>query len=184
MFKKRYTRYYKKPLINHQIRAKKVRLIDAAGKQIGVISLEEAVKKAKTSGLDLIQVTEKVCPPVCKILDYGKYLYKEEKKKKPTASQKSREIKGIRLRFNIAEHDIETRVLQTEKFLKQGNKVKIEMNLRGRERALQGFAKDKINKFLKTLGKKIPYKTERELKKEPRGLTIIISKDQHAKIKD
>ena len=182
MFKKRYTRYYKKPLINHQIRAKKVRLIDAAGKQIGVIALEEAIKKAKENGLDLIQVTEKVCPPVCKILDYGKYLYKEEKKKK--SSRKGGEIKGIRLRFNIAEHDVETRIRQTEKFLKQGNKVKIEMNLRGRERALQNFAKDKIAQFLKKLEEKIPYKIERELKKEPRGLTIIISKNQHGKIKE
>ena len=184
MFKKRYTPYKKKALMNHMIRAKEIRLIDATGKQIGIIALEQAIKRAKENGLDLIQVTEKVYPPVCKILDYGKYLYKEGKKKKAMASQKGGEIKGIRLKFNIAEHDIETRIRQTEKFLKQGHKVKIEMNLRGRERALQNFAKGKIAQFLKTLEERVPYKIERELKKEPRGLTIIISKDQHAKTKE
>ncbi len=175
MFKKRFTTYKSKPLVNNKIRDKEVRVVDMAGKQLGIMSLENALQRAKENSLDLVQVTKRVRPPVCKILDYGKYLYKEEKKKS-AFSQKGGEIKGIRLRFNIAKHDIETRIRQTEKFLQQGNKVKIEMNLRGRERALQNFAKEKINKFLEILEKKISYKIERELKKEPRGLTIIISK--------
>ena len=167
----------KRPLVNRQIRAKEVRLIDETGKQLGVISLETALQKAEERRLDLIQVTEKVEPPVCKIMDYGKYLYQEKKKEKQ-ASQKQRggELKGIRLRFNISQHDLDTRARQTEKFLKQGNKVRIEMILRGREKALGNFAKEKINKFLETLQTLCLYKVERELKREPRGFSMIIAK--------
>jgi len=86
------------------------------------------------------------------------------------------ELKGIRLSFNISQHDLETRAFQCEKFLKQGNKARIELPLRGRERALQDFAKKKIDNFLEILRKLLPIKIERELKKEARGLTIIIAK--------
>ena len=162
-----------KPLINNQIGAKEVRLIDENGKQIGILPLERALQVAKDKGLDLVQVTEKIEPPVCRLTDYGKYLYWIQKKGK----QKSKtELKVIRLGFNISLHDLETRVNQAEKFLKHGDKVKIEMILRGREKSLEGFAKEKFNKFLELLEKKIPIKTERVLKKELRGFTMIISK--------
>lgn len=133
---------------------------------------------ARERDLDLVQVTEKVVPPVCRITDYGKYLYKEEKKKRTSKQKKIGALKGVRLRFNISSHDLETRVKQTEKFLNQGNKVKVEMQLRGREKAfaLQNFAKDKVNTFLELLGQRLSFKIERELKKEARGFTMIISK--------
>lgn len=139
------------------------------------MALEKALQLAQERGLDLIQVTEKVRPPVCKIGDIGKYLYQQKKKRR---AQKSRggELKGIRLRYAISHHDLEIRARQAEKFLQKGNKVKIEMILRGREKTLSNFAKEKINQFLEILGKLIPYKIERELKKEPRGFTMIISK--------
>ncbi len=166
-----------KPLANRQIRAKEVRLIDETGKQLGIVSLESALQKAEERHLDLIQVTEKVEPPVCKIMDHGKYLYQEKKKEKQIVKkQKGGELKGIRLGFNISQHDLEVRAHQTEKFLKQGNKVRIEMILRGREKALGNFAKEKINKFLETLQPLCPYKVERELKREPRGFSMIIAK--------
>lgn len=134
----------------------------------------EALKMAEERNLDLIQVTEKVEPPVCKIGDYGKYLYWLSKKEK--GIKRSSEVKGVRLGFNISLHDLETRAYQAEKFLKEGNKVKIEMPLKGREKALGDFAKEKMNQFLAILEKLIPIKIERELKKEPRGFTVIISK--------
>jgi len=137
--------------------------------------LTEALRTARERNLDLIQVTEKIIPPVCKIGDYGKYLYQQKKKEK-LAKPKVSELKGIRLTFRISEHDLETRARQAEKFLKKGNKVRIEMKLRGREKALQGFAKEKIKKFLEILEKSLPIKIERELQKKPRGLTMIISK--------
>ena len=167
----------RKPFINNQIRALKVRVIDETGKQLGILSLNEAIQMAREKNLDLIQFTEKVEPPVCKIMDYGKYLYLEEKKEKTASKkQKSSEIKGVRLSFGISAHDLETRARQAEKFLKEGDKVRIEMILRGREKAHADFAKEKINQFLEILEKQIPFKTDRELKKEPRGFTIIISK--------
>jgi len=166
----------KRPLVNTQIRAREIRVIDETGKQLGVIGLEKALQMALERNLDLIQVTERVDPPVCKIMDYGKYLYQEKKKERQFSKKQSGELKGIRLRFNISQHDLETRARQTEKFLKDGNKVRIEMVLRGREKALGNFAREKINKFLEILQGIIPYKIEKEIKREPRGFSAIISK--------
>ena len=143
---------------------------------MGIFNLREAFKLAEEHNLDLIQVTEKVEPPVCKLGDYGKYLYWFQKKKRAVKAKKGGELKGIRLGFNISQHDLETRARQAEKFLKEGQKVKIEMLLRGREKALGDFAKEKINQFLEILEKLIPIKMERPLKREPRGFTMIISK--------
>lgn len=151
-----------------------MRLIDENRKQLGIVSLEEALRIARERNLDLVQVTEKVEPPVCKILDYGKYLYWLQKKER--AKGKGSEIKGIRLGFNISLHDLENRARQAEIFLKKGDKVKIEMILSGREKGLSEFAKGKIEQFIEILKNRIPIKVERVLKKEARGFTMIISK--------
>lgn len=143
---------------------------------MGVVPLKEALQMSGERGLDLIQMTEKTEPPVCKIMDYGKYLYSLQKREKHTKLRKAGEIKGIRLGFNTSLHDLETRAHQAEKFLKQGQKVRIEMILRGREKQLSEFAKGKISQFLEILEKLIKIKIERELKREPRGFTIIITK--------
>jgi len=166
----------KKPLTNNQIRAPKVRLIDEAGKQLGVVPLEEALRTAQERSLDLIQVTERAEPPVCKLGNYGKYLYQEEKKERGVKKQKGGELKGVRLSYNISQHDLETRVNLAKKFLEKGNRVRIELPLRGREKAFQDFAKEKVGKFLDILKEMVPIKIERELKREPRGLTMIITK--------
>ncbi|PIU44158.1 MAG: translation initiation factor IF-3 [Candidatus Nealsonbacteria bacterium CG07_land_8_20_14_0_80_39_13] len=169
---------FKRTFINGQIRAKEVRLIDETGAQLGVIKIEEALQMAKDRNSDLIQVTEKVDPPVCKIMDYGKYSYRQEKKKKEEKKhQKGGEMKTIRLSFNISIHDMETRVRQAEKFLKKGSVVKIKLRLSGREKALQEVAKGKISKFIEILQEKVPVKTEKEIKREGRGLTMTIMKD-------
>jgi translation initiation factor IF-3 len=164
-----------KTLINNFIRAKEVRIIDETGKQLGIMNIFEAIDLAKSRGLDLIQVTEKVEPPICKIANYGKYLYslqKKEKKIKPHGG----ELKEIRLGFKISPHDMETKAKQAEKFLKGGDKVKVSLVLRGREKAFAYLAKDKVQIFLNILNTILPIKTERDLKREPRGFTMIISK--------
>ncbi len=166
----------RRPLVNNQIRVEKVRVVDETGKQLGVFNLQEAIQLAQERNLDLIQVTEKVEPPVCKIMDYGKYLYSQEKKEKMSHQKSGGETKGIRLTFNISLHDIEMKAHQVEKFLKRGARVKVELILKGRENIYANLAKEKINQFLEILEKAIPIKIERELKKEPRGFTIIISK--------
>lgn len=166
---------HKRIFINNQIRAKKVRLIDSDGNQLGIFDLQEAIEKAREKELDLIEITNKIEPPICKILDYGKYIYWKKKKEKQRKTAKT-ELKNIRLSFKISEHDLEIRVKAAEKFLKQRHKIRIEMVLKGREKNLIDFAKEKINKFLESLKKSIPFKIEKELKKEARGLTIIIAK--------
>ena len=142
---------------------------------MGIMRLQEALQVTRERNLDLIQVTEKVTPAVCKIMDYGKYLYRERKKEKPTAKSHG-ELKGIRLGFRISPHDLEVRANLAEKFLKKGHKVRVELILRGRERALSEFAKEKISYFREILEKSLPIKIERELKREARGFTMIISK--------
>lgn len=158
------------------IKAKEVRVIDENGQQLGVMIEEEAIKLAKSKGLDLIKVTEKVNPPICKIGDLGKFLYHQQKKERKV-KHKNSEVKGIRLTFGISEHDLEIRAKQAEKFLKEGNVIRVEMRLRGREKALSNFSRDKIKKFVEILQKLIPLKIEKDIRKEPRGLSMIISKE-------
>lgn len=165
-----------KVLINNFIRAKEVRVIDETGKQLGIMNIFEAIDLAKSKGLDLIQVTEKVEPPICKIANYGKYLYTLQKKEKKMARPKGGELKEIRLTFNISPHDMEVRAKQAEKFLKAGDKVKISLVLKGRQKAMGNFAKQKMQSFLDVTNNLIPIKTEREIKREPRGFTMIVSK--------
>jgi len=168
---------FKRIFINNQIRAREVRLIDKDGKQLGVLRLEDALRKAREAGRDLIQVTQKIDPPVCKIADYGKYAYQMKKKERKQKPQKIGELKSIRLRFNISPHDLETRAKTAEKFLKKGYKVRIEMVLRGREKYLSNFAREKMGRFLEILRNLIAIKVEREIKRETRGLTMIITRE-------
>ena len=110
-------------------------------------------------------------------MDYGKFVYRQEKKEKSQkAKQKGGETKGIRIGVNTSLHDLETKARQAEKFLKEGNKVKIEMILRGREKALREFAQQKLNGFLDIIRQKIEFKIEQGQKRTPRGINMLISK--------
>jgi len=149
-------------------------LIDETDRQIGVVTLKEALESAWAKNLDLVQVTEKTVPPVVKITEYGKYLYALQKKDK--SPKRTSEVKGIRLSYNISLHDMEMRAAQAEKFLKKGDKVKIELRLRGREKAFGNLSKEKVGQFLDMLQKLVPCKIDKELKREQHGFTMIISK--------
>lgn len=154
-----------------------MRLVDETGAQLGVVPLAQALELSRVKGLDLIQVTEKVEPPVCKIGDYGKYLYSLQKKeRKMNVGAKGGDVKSIRLTFNISDNDIETRAIASEKFLKKGDKVKVDLPLRGRQKGLVNVGEQRIRKFLELLNAKIEVKIEKELKKEPKGLSMIIAK--------
>jgi len=166
---------FKKPLANNRIRAPRVRVVDESGKQLGIMGISEALRTAMERNLDLVQVTEKVEPPVCKIIELGKYLYSEQKKRKEVKTHAG-QLKQIRISFKISQHDLEIKAHQAEKFLKNGYRVLVGMRLKGRERSLREFAKEKMNKFLEILQNLTPIKIEREIKSEPRGLTIIIVK--------
>jgi len=122
--------------INRQIRAKEVRLIDETGKQIGIVPLEEALRMAEEKGLDLVEIAPQANPPVCKILDYGKFIY-EQKKKEKTARKKQREhaieVKDIQLSTRIDEHDLKVKLKHMREFLEDGDKVRVRIKFRGRE---------------------------------------------------
>lgn len=165
---------FHKPPVNNQIRSAQVRLIDENDRQVGVVSLKEALEAAWARHLDLVQVTDKVMPPVAKITDFGKYLYALQKKEK--GAKKTSEVKGIRLTYNISQHDMEMRAGQARNFLAKDDKVRVELRLRGREKAFANLSKEKVKQFLEILGKLIPYKIDAELKREMNGFSMIISK--------
>lgn len=166
-----------KPLYNNQIRATEVRLVNEDGQQMGIFPFDEALKIAKEKGFDLVLVTDKTNPPICKIADYGKYLYTIQKKERENiAGSKKVETKCIKLTYNISDNDIETRALTAEKILNKGDKIDLQLRLRGRENQFVDFGKQKINKFMEKLQAKLEVKIERELKKEPKGLSMTISK--------
>lgn len=164
--------------INNFIRAKEVRVISETGEQLGIMNVFDAIDLAKSKGLDLIQVTEKVTPPVCRIGNYGKYLYSLQKKeRKIKVNTKITKLKEIQIGFNISPHDIEVKAKQAGKFLKEGDKIKVSMILKGREKAMGDLASKKMIFFLETTDKLIPVKVERDLKREPKGFTMIVSKE-------
>ncbi|MDP3997936.1 MAG: translation initiation factor IF-3 [Candidatus Andersenbacteria bacterium] len=139
----------KRPPANEEIRAPQVRLIDADGSQLGVISTPEALEKAIAAELDLVVVAEKADPPVARIMDVGKHMYEQRKKQaKQKAKSKGGEIKGIRIGFKIGAHDQEIRLRKADEFLNQGHKVKVEMRLRGREKGRGDMARQKIRDFV------------------------------------
>lgn len=143
---------------------------------MGVVPFVDALHLAQERGFDLIQVTERLEPPVCKLGDYGKYLYQQRKKEKEAKKQTGGGLKEIRLTYTISDHDLKTRANQAEKFLKKGNRVRITLRLRGRQNALEGYAREKIQKFVEVLGALVAIRRESDLKKEPRGLSMIVIK--------
>ncbi|MCR5676453.1 MULTISPECIES: translation initiation factor IF-3 [Agathobacter] len=123
-------------MINEQIRDKEVRLIGANGEQLGVFSVKEAMKMADEANLDLVKIAPNAKPPVCKIIDYGKFKYEQVRKEKDAKKkQKTVELKEIRLSPNIDTNDLNTKINAARKFLSKGNRVKITLRFRGREMA-------------------------------------------------
>lgn len=125
-----------------------IRLIGAEGEQLGIMARDAALKLAEESGLDLAEVAPNVNPPVCKILDYGKYQYHQKKiEMKHKRMQKKAEIKGVRIGFKIGDHDLEVKARQAHKFLEDGNPIKVSMQFKGREAAYKDLGIAKMMKF-------------------------------------
>lgn len=139
-------------MINEQIRDKEVRLIGPDGEQLGIMSAKEAYFKAKDANLDLVKIAPTAKPPVCKIIDYGKYRYELARKaKEAKKKQKTIETKEIRLSPNIDTNDLNTKVNQARKFLQKGAKVKVALRFRGREMAHKEVGKDILDSFFEQL---------------------------------
>ena len=138
--------------INEEIRDKELRVIDADGSQLGIMPLAAAQKIAVDKNLDLVKIAPQATPPVCRIMDYGKYRFEESKREREARkNQKTIEIKEIRLSLNIDTHDLEVKAKNAKKFLEAGNKLKIAIRFRGREMAYPQIGRDLMNKFVESL---------------------------------
>ncbi len=150
-------------------------MIDETGKQLGVVSTSEALKMAYEKGLDLIEVAAKTEPPVCKIADFGKFQYQKEKQARAQkVHQKKTGLKGVRIGLATAKHDLQLKVNLAEKFLGKGYKVRIEIILRGREKAFGHLARKKIEEFKSLLSAGVI--VEQPITRQPRGFAMIIGK--------
>jgi translation initiation factor IF-3 len=160
--------------INREIRAVSVRVIDMEGQQLGVISLTEALAEATKAGLDLVEVSPTAAPPVCRIMDYGKFRYQQSKKVQVSKkSQTVIQVKEIRLRPKTEEHDLEVKVKHVRKFLEQHNKVKISMMFRGREIAYTDIGRKIMEDIKNTLADDCVI--DQQPKLEGRNMIMIIS---------
>ena len=158
---------------NEVIRAPQVQVIDETGKNLGILDTFKAIEMARERELDLVEISSKTEPPICKIIDSGKYQYMQEKKeRKQKAKQKKQELKQIRIGFTTSLHDSEIKARQIDEFLKEGHKVKIELKLRGREKAHGDLAREKLISFLSII--KSEFHSEDEIKRNPFGINTII----------
>ena len=161
-------------MINEQIRDREVRLIGANGEQLGIMSARDAQKHAMEAGLDLVKIAPTAKPPVCKIIDYGKYKYElARKEKEAKKKQKTIEIKEVRLSPNIEENDLNTKVNNARKFLTKGNKVKVTLRFRGREMAHMQSSKYILDKFAEILSDIAV--VEKAPKVEGRSMTMFLT---------
>ena len=161
-------------LINENITAKQVRLIDANNENRGIVSIKEALSVAEEEGLDLIEISPQANPPVCKVLDFGKYRYEQQKRKNEAKkNQKVVEIKELKLRPVIETHDYEVKLKQAKKFLEQGNKVKFTMRFKGRELSANDLGKQILAQIVEDLD--MYSKVDSEAKLEGRQMTMILA---------
>ena len=138
--------------INHRIRVPEVRCIDADGTQIGIVSTRDALAKAEQQGLDLVEVSPTAKPPVCRIMDYGKYKYDQEKKsKQQKKNAAATKLKELKFHANVDTHDFDTKVRHARDFLESGNRVKCSLFFRGREGAHQDLGFEVMNRVLEEL---------------------------------
>jgi translation initiation factor IF-3 len=162
------------PRINEEINVPRVRLVDQNGAMVGVVSKSEAMVLAANAGLDLVEVAAAADPPVCKILDYGKFKYEEQKKKNEARKkQKVIEVKEIKLRPGIDDHDYDVKMRSMVKFIEEGDKVKVTMRFRGRELAHQDLGMNVLMRVRDDLEDSA--KVEQMPRMEGRQMTMVLS---------
>lgn len=161
-------------MINEQIRDKEVRLIGEDGEQLGIMSAKEAQKLAEDAGLDLVKIAPTAKPPVCKIVDYGKYKYEQlRKEKEARKKQKTVEVKEIRLSPNIDTNDLNTKINAARKFITKGDRVKVTLRFRGREMAHMNSSKHILDDFAEALADISV--VEKAPKVEGRSMTMFLT---------
>lgn len=169
--------------INDNIRASELRVIAADGGNIGVITLTDALTRAKEAGLDLIEISPLAVPPVARIMDYGKFQY-EQKKKAKEIKQRAvvTETKNMQVKIGTGDHDKELKAGRVDEWLKEGHRIKIDLFLFGRYKYMdEKFLKERLSQFMTVI--KEPYKIAEEMKKSPKGYSLTIEKDKGGKRK-
>ena len=162
------------PRVNQEIKVDKVRLVDESGEMAGVVSVQEALELAEQAGLDLVEVSPNASPPVCKILDFGKYKYQQQKRaNEARKKQKVITVKEVKVRPTIDAHDLEVKMRNVRKFLDAGDKVKITLRFRGREMSHQELGKKLLDDIREELGDTI--KVEHAPSLEGRQMIMVIS---------
>lgn len=166
----------RKARINHQIRATELRVIGPEGENLGIISLNQALKKSEDLGLDLIEISPGANPPVAKIANFGKYQYQENKKQKQAkAKTHNVEVKSVQIKIGTGEHDLALKARKTSEWLEEGHRVKIDLFLPGRTKYLdKNFLKDRMERILKLIS--IDYKITEPPKGSPKGMTVVVEK--------
>jgi translation initiation factor IF-3 len=160
--------------VNRRIRASKVRLISSQGVQLGIFPTHKAIAIAKEEGLDLVEVNPRTDPPVCKIMDYGKYKYQQKKKAKKAKKQKATtEIKEVKIRPKTEEHDFQVKLKHITRFLQAGHKVKVSVRFRGREIIHPEQGKKQLNQIIQEV--KDQAIVEKTPKMEARNMTIMLT---------
>ncbi|MHC5610496.1 MAG: translation initiation factor IF-3 [Nostoc sp.] len=162
------------PQINERIRFPKIRVIDTDGAQLGIMPPQEALQLAEEKQVDLVLISDKADPPVCRVMDYGKYKFEQEKKaREARKKQHTADVKEVKMRYKIEEHDYNVRVKQAERFLKDGDKVKATVMFRGREIQHSDLAEELLKRMATDLD---PYgELQQAPKKEGRNMMMLIS---------
>ena len=162
------------PRVNDQIEAAQVRLIDARGEMLGIVSLYQALAIADEAGLDLVEISPNAAPPVCKVLDFGKYKYEVQKKENEARKkQKVIEIKEIKMRPGIDDHDYDVKLRAMQRFIAEGDKVKLTLRFRGREMVHQDLGAKVLERVRTDMAEAI--KVEQSPKMEGRQMTMVIA---------
>jgi translation initiation factor IF-3 len=162
------------PTINERIRFPKIRVIDTDRSQLGIITPQEAMRLAEEKGLDLVLVSDTADPPVCRIMDYGKYKFEQEKKaREAKKKQHTADVKEVKMRYKIEEHDYNVRVKSAERFLKAGDKVKATITFRGREIQHADLAEELLNRMANDL--EPVAEIQQAPKKEGRNMMMLLA---------
>ena len=161
-------------MLNEQIRDKEIRLVGEDGEQLGIMSAKDALKMAKEANLDLVKIAPTAKPPVCKIVDYGKYRYEQARREKEAKKkQKVTEVKEIHLSPNIDVNDLTTKANQARKFVEKGNKVKVALRFRGREMAHMATGKEVLDTFFEKVSDVAV--VEKPAKLEGRNMIMVLA---------
>jgi translation initiation factor IF-3 len=162
--------------INHQIRASEVRVIGPEGENFGVLPLSEAISRAQEAGLDLIEISPNANPPVAKIMEYGKFQYEEQKKRREIkAKSHTTETKSVQVKIGTGDHDMQLKAKKTAEWLAEGHRVKVDLFLWGRYKYMEfGFLKERLERFLKLIP--ADYRIADPIAKSPKGLACVLER--------